>query len=100
MTLFAIDLLELRDALERENTVREVANCNISTASELIIRSGVDLCPERWLFWKSRLSKVTTDEVDEEVAMMAQQAVSEMERVENVVRNFRAMDVSTGEIDQ
>ena len=43
--------------------------------------------------WKSRLSKVSTDEVDEEVAMMAQQAVGEMEWVENVVR---AMDLSTG----
>ena len=52
------------------------------------------LCPERWLFWKSRFSKVT-DEVDEEVAKMAQQAVGEMERAEKV----SAMDLSTGERD-
>jgi hypothetical protein len=56
------------------------------------------LCLERWLFWKSRFSKVA-DEVDEEVAKMAQQAVGEMEKIENVMRK-RAMDLSISEIHQ
>ncbi|KAN0070354.1 Protein of unknown function (DUF3632) domain containing protein [Elaphomyces granulatus] len=122
-TYFAI--YRLRDAVEQENAVREVANCKISVACEWIIRSGIELyrealngvtqddepvirsgplykgqlglCPERWLFWKSRLSNVSTDEVDEEVVKMAQQAVGEMERVEKVMKK-RAMDLSTGEI--
>jgi len=122
-TYFAI--CRLRGALEEENPVREVANSEISVASEWIIRSGIvlyrearngvtqddepvmrsgplykgqpGLCPERWLFWKSRLSNVSTDEVDEEIAKMAQQAVGEMERVEKVMKK-RAMDLSTGEI--
>jgi Protein of unknown function (DUF3632) len=122
-TYFAI--CRLRGALEEENPVREVANSEISVASEWIIRSGIELyrearngvtqddesimrsgplykgqlglCPERWLFWKSRLSNVSTDEVDEEVVKMAQQAVGEMERVEKVMKK-RAMDLSTGEI--
>jgi hypothetical protein len=55
------------------------------------------LCPERWLFWKSRFSKVT-DEVDEEVVKMAQQAVCEMERAEKVMKKH-AMDLYTDEID-
>jgi hypothetical protein len=115
----------LRDALEQENTVREVANCHVSVASEWIIRSGMELyrearngmplndepcmkragplykgqlglCPDRWLFWKSRFSKIM-DEADEEVAKMAQQTVGEMERIEKVMRK-RAMDLDTGEI--
>ncbi|KAN0068825.1 Protein of unknown function (DUF3632) domain containing protein [Elaphomyces granulatus] len=106
-------MAQLRNALEEENTVREVANCNISVASQWIIRSGVELyreardggslsdepmmklagplynrepglCPERWLFWKSRFSMVM-NEVDEEVAKMTQQAVGEMERAEKVM---------------
>jgi hypothetical protein len=51
------------------------------------------LCLERWLFWKSRFSRVT-DEVDEEVAEMAQQAVGEMERAEKVMKKH-AMDLYT-----
>jgi hypothetical protein len=122
-TYFAI--WQLRDAVEEENPVREVANCKISVACEWIIRSGIELyrealngvtqgdesvmssgplykgqlglCPERWLFWKSRLSNVSMDEVDEEVVKMAQQAVGEMERVERVMKKH-AMDLSTGEI--
>ena len=117
--------------LERDKTVREVANCDISVASQWIIRCGMELykvardrgplkddpgmavghgplcngplykgplglCLERWLFWKSRLSRVR-DEVDEEVAKMAQQAVGEMERAEKAMRK-RAMDLSTGEM--
>ena len=92
----------LRTALEQENTVREVANCDISVASQWVIRMGTELyrealaggplnndepgmkmtgplyngkpglCPERWQFWKSRFSKVK-HEVDEEVAKMVQQ---------------------------
>jgi Protein of unknown function (DUF3632) len=122
-TIFAVS--ELREALEDKNTVREVANYNIAVASEWIVRTGMQLykearngeplldddpsmkitgplyegkpglCLERWLFWKSQFSRVT-DEVDEEVAQMAQQAAGEMERVEKVMRK-RAMDLSTGE---
>jgi Protein of unknown function (DUF3632) len=115
------------DALEIENTVREVANCHVSVASEWIIRSGIELyrearnggplndldepymkragplykgqlglCLDRWLFWKSRFSKIT-DEVDEGVAKMAQQAVGEMERIEKVLGK-RALDLDTGEM--
>ena len=84
-TIFA--MRGLRNALENKNTVREVANCNISVASEWIIRTGMQLykearngeplldddpsmkitgplyegkpglCLERWLFWKSRFSE-------------------------------------------
>jgi uncharacterized protein DUF3632 len=100
---------ELRTALEREHAAKAIANCAVSAASQWIIRSGmrlyremldatpldesetrggplyngeVGLCRERWQFWKLRFSKVK-DEVDEEVAEMVQQAVSEMERVES-----------------
>jgi hypothetical protein len=122
-TLLAVRML--RDALEKEIQFREIANCDISAASQWIIRSGMELyrevrnkcplnddpvmqitgplykgnpslCPERWLFWKSRFSMVA-DEVDEEVAKMAQQAVGEMERAEKVMKKH-AMDLYTGEI--
>ena len=111
------------DALEKEITVKEVANCDISVASQWMIKSGLELhreardggplnddpvmkrtgplykgkpglCLERWLFWKSRFSEVT----DEEVAKMAQQAVGEMEKAENVMRKH-AMDLYTSEMD-
>jgi hypothetical protein len=93
--------------LEQENTVREVANCDISVASQWVIRSGTELyreglaggplnndepgmkvtgyngkpglCLERWQIWKSQFSKVKY-EVDEEVAKMVHQAIIEMER--------------------
>ena len=42
-------------------------------------QSGI--CPERWKFWKLLFSEVM-GEVDEEVANMAQQAIDEMERIE------------------
>jgi uncharacterized protein DUF3632 len=123
-TLLAVRLL--RNALEKEILFREIANCDISVASQWMVRSGMELyrearngsplnddpvmrntgplykgkpglCPERWLFWKSRFSKVT-DEVDEEVVKMAQQAVCEMERAEKVMKKH-AMDLYTDEID-
>jgi hypothetical protein len=56
------------------------------------------LCLEGWLFWKSQFSRVA-DEVDEEVAKMARQAVGEMERVEKVMRK-RDMDLFTDELYQ
>jgi hypothetical protein len=116
----------IREALEEESTAKEVANCDISVASQWIIRSGMELyrealaggplndepgmkatghlyggkpglCPERWQFWKSRFSKVK-HEVDKEVAKMVQQAIIEMERAEKVVKK-RAMDLNIGEID-
>jgi len=34
----------LRDALEHENTAREVANCDISVASQWMIISGTERC--------------------------------------------------------
>src|SRR5467141_2945290 len=97
-------------ALEREYAIKELASCHIASARQWIIISGlwiygealkarpleesdvratrggplyngkVGLCRERWEFWKLRFSKVK-DEVDEEVAEMVQQALSEMERV-------------------
>jgi Protein of unknown function (DUF3632) len=117
---------QLHDALEKEITVKEVANCDISVASQWMIKSGLELhreardggplnddpvmkrtgplykgkpglCLERWLFWKSRFSEVT-DEVDDEVAKMAQQAVGEMEKAKNVMRKH-AMDLYTSEMD-
>ena len=39
----------------------------------------LNLCRERWEFWKLRFSKVK-DEVDEEASKIAQQAISVMEK--------------------
>jgi hypothetical protein len=87
-TIFA--MRGLHDALENENTVRDVANCNISVASEWLVRTGMQYrearngepmlrddpsmkttgplyngkpgrCLERWLFWKSRFSRVADE---------------------------------------
>jgi Protein of unknown function (DUF3632) len=107
-----IAIWELRGALEDESAAKEIANCNVSVASEWIIRNGmqlyskalnpepleekrvtrggpsyngeVGLCRERWQFWKLRFSKVK-DEVDEEVAKMAQQAINAMEAIEKAM---------------
>jgi uncharacterized protein DUF3632 len=116
-----IAIYQLRRALEEAHTVREIANCEISVACEWIIRSGMMLyckarnaeplnkdearmmkagslydgkighCLERWQFWKSRFS-VVKDEVDEEVAEMAQRAVDAMETLERDMgtRKFQA----------
>ena len=45
-------------------------------------------CRERWQFWKLRFSKVK-DEVDKEVAEMAQQAIGAMEKAEKVTRKLK-----------
>jgi Protein of unknown function (DUF3632) len=109
-----ITIWELRHALEDESAAKEIANCNVSVASEWIIRNGmqlyskalnpepldeyekrvtmggslyngeVGLCRERWQFWKLRFSEVK-DEVDEEVAKMAQQAINAMETIEKAM---------------
>jgi uncharacterized protein DUF3632 len=113
-----LGLWELRLGLE-ENATKATANCNVSVASEWIIRSGIRLysealnpmsldehemrserggplyngqvghCRERWQFWKFRFSKVK-DEVDEDVAQMIQQAVDEMERIEKFHEHDRS----------
>jgi uncharacterized protein DUF3632 len=111
-SLFAI--WELSAALEEVNVSKAVANCNVSVASEWIIRCGtrlyakghnawpligcrkritgggplykgeVGLCRERWEFWKLRFSEVK-DEVDEDAAKMAEQAISAMAEVEKLM---------------
>jgi len=111
-------LYRLRMALEEENVTREDANSNISVASVWIIRSGLrlylksrntvlsekprmqetgslyggpsDLCPERWQF-------EVMDEVDEEVAKMAQQAIDRMEFIEKNFGKQRDLDLYTGD---
>jgi uncharacterized protein DUF3632 len=115
-------LFELLNALEEKNPVREAASCNISTASEWVIRSGVKLYSEarnegphkdetwltrrgplydgkteHWQFWMLRFSEVE-GEVDEEAAKRAQQAVGAMKKVEKVIKKLkRDLDLSTDE---
>jgi hypothetical protein len=102
----------LRDAFEENMVAKEVANCEVSVASEWLIRCGTVLynealsagqldeheamitrsgslyngeagyCLERWQFWKLRLSELK-DPVDEPVTKMALQALNAMERAEN-----------------
>jgi hypothetical protein len=55
------------------------------------------LCHDRWEFWKLRFSEVK-DEVDEEVAKMAQQAAGEMKRIEKLARK-RCLNLFTVETD-
>jgi uncharacterized protein DUF3632 len=88
MLMFAIEAL--RDALEEVSFACELLSCNVSAASEWIIRCGKQLYKklldeqqlpiewscgplyhgppylsrERWQFWKRGFSEVT-DEVDE-----------------------------------
>jgi len=117
-----LGLWVIRFALEEENAAGANANSNISVASEWIIRSGIQLysevlhagpldacqarttmggslydgeagfCRERWEFWKLRLSMVNKNDVDEDVAKMAHQAVSAMEDIENIMGK-RDMDL-------
>jgi len=97
---------------------------NVSTASEWIIRCGMQLyrqswdvgpldtdrawlktagplydgkrgfCRDRWQFWKSRFSKLK-GEVGE-VAKMVEQALDAMEKAEKVMKK-RDLDLDTGE---
>jgi len=119
-----LGLWEIREALEEENSTKAIANCNISVASEWIIRSGTKLysevlnaapldesearatmggdlykgqagfCQERWDFWKFRLSMVNKDDVDEDAAKMAQQTVKTMTGIEKAMEK-RDMDLFT-----
>ncbi|KAN0086969.1 Protein of unknown function (DUF3632) domain containing protein [Elaphomyces granulatus] len=109
-----LGLWVIRFALEEENAAGVIANSNISVASEWIIRSGIQLysevlhagpldacqrttmggslydgevgfCRERWEFWKLRLSMGNTDDMDEDVAKMVQQALRTMGETEKVM---------------
>ncbi|KAN0070921.1 Protein of unknown function (DUF3632) domain containing protein [Elaphomyces granulatus] len=120
-------LWKIRRALEEENDAKAIANCHISVASEWMIRSGtqfysevlnaaplderqaritmggdlykgkVGFCQERWDFWKFRLSMVNEDDVDEDVAKMAQQAVRTMAGIEKVMEKRDVDPSSHGE---
>jgi hypothetical protein len=119
-SLFA--LWEIREALEEEIGSKAAANCYISVASEWVITSGKQLynevlkaepqderqarimqggslyngepgfCQKRWQFWKLRFSQLK-DEVDKDVAEIAQQAICVMEVIEKRKRK-RDLDLS------
>jgi hypothetical protein len=114
----------LRHALEEKNIAKETANCNISAASEWIIKNGrklhdralaiqqldedkarataggplykgkAGLCLERWQFWKLQFSKAK-DDVDKAVRKMVQQALNEMEKIEDFCSGTGSSQVAT-----
>jgi len=117
--LSLLALWEIRGALEKENGSKAAANCNISAASQWVIISGTQLYNEvlkasplnehqakitkggplyngdagfsqsRWQFWKLRFK----DEVDKDVAEMAQQAACAMEAIEKKRKRKRNQDL-------